>query len=87
MLKEKLIGLTSIKLCSIGAAVEKMDAETRTAFEECMRSSVGHKTIADALRSEGLRVSRDAVRERRKCFVKETESQCRCKILEKKTKK
>lgn len=68
-------------------AVGQMDAETKTAFEDCMRSSVGHKTIADALRSEGLRVSRDSIRAHRKCFVKETESQCLCKTLEKKIKK
>jgi hypothetical protein len=87
MLKDKLMQLSEKKLCSVGTAMGKMDDETKAAFADCMRSSVGHKTIADALRSEGINITRESISSHRQCFFKETENLCHCKMAEKSSKK
>ena len=61
MLKDKLLQLTTVKHCAVGNIMEKMDKETKVAFVEVMRSSVGHKTISDALSLEGLNISRESL--------------------------
>lgn len=87
MLKDKLLNLTTVKHCAVGNIMEKMDKETKAAFVEVMCSSVGHKTISDALSLEGLKISRDAVRMRRACFAEATKSQCECRMAEMSKKK
>lgn len=78
MLKDTLTNLIVRKACVVGTAIEKMDAETREAFEQVMNSEVGDKTISDALKSEGVPISREAIRGHRHCFKPETRSQCKC---------
>lgn len=87
MLKDKLLHLTTVKHCAVGNVMEKMDKETKEAFAEVMRSSVGDKTISDALSSEGLKISRDAIRSRRVCFAEATQDQCQCRMAETSSKK
>ena len=70
MLKDKLLSLTTTKFCAVGLIMEKMDKETKEAFAEAMCSSVGDKTISNVLGSEGLKISREAIRLRRICFTK-----------------
>ena len=67
--------------------MNKMDEETKEAFIEIMLSTVGDKTIADALTSEGLKVSREAIRLRRACFTDNGKNQCQCQMAEKGKKK
>ena len=87
MLKDKLLSLKETKLCAVGLVMNKMDEETKEAFIEIMLSTVGDKTIADALTSEGLKVSREAIRLRRACFTDNGKDQCQCRIVEKGKKK
>ena len=87
MLKDKLLQLTTVKHCAVGNIMEKMDKETKVAFVEVMRSSVGHKTISDALSLEGLNISRDAIRSRRICFAEATQDRCECRLAEMSNKK
>lgn len=78
MLKDKLNVLLVKKHCVVGAIYEKMDPETREAFCQVMESEVGDKTISDALKSEGVMVSREAIRGHRHCFAESTKEQCKC---------
>jgi hypothetical protein len=87
MLKDKLLNLTAVKYCAVGTVMEKMDKETKEAFAEVMCSSVGDKTISDALSSEGLKISREAIRNRRPCFAEATKDQCQCRMAEMSSKK
>ena len=87
MLKDKLLQLTTVKHCAVGNIMEKMDKDTKVAFVEVMRSSVGHKTISDALSEEGLNISRDAIRSRRICFAEATKDRCECRMAEMSNKK
>ena len=72
MLKEKLLNLTPRHKCAVGQIIVKMDKETKEAFVEVMKGEVGDKTIADTLREEGLSISREAIRNRRRCFRTES---------------
>lgn len=87
MLKDKLLSLTSTKFCAVGLIMEKMDKETKAAFAEAMCSSVGDKTISNVLSSEGLKISREAIRLRRACFTEEGSKECKCRMAEKSVKK
>lgn len=78
MLKAKLLDLMTVMPCRIGEIFKTMDAETSEAFQAVMASEIGHKTIADALRTEGILVSRESIRNARPCFKKETKNQCKC---------
>jgi hypothetical protein len=78
MLKDKLSELLTKKQCVVGDAFVKMDKETQAAFCQIMASSVGDSVISKALSSEGLPLSRDAIRGHRHCFLEETKNQCKC---------
>lgn len=82
MLKDKLLTLSTSKNCAVGNVMEKMDDETKLAFMEAMRSSAGDKSIANALTSEGLKISREAIALRRECFAEETQDRCQCRLAE-----
>jgi ribosomal protein L9 len=87
MLKDKLLSLKETKFCAVGLVMEKMDNETKEAFADVMRSSVGDKTIADALTTEGLKISRESIRLRRVCFTENGSETCQCRKAEMSTKK
>lgn len=78
MLKDKLNGLLTRTKCVVGDAFVKMDAETQEAFAGIMKSDVGDSIISKALNSEGVVLSRDAIRGHRHCFNDATKSQCKC---------
>jgi hypothetical protein len=78
-LKDKLLGLTPRHKCAVGAALERMDEETQSIFVQVMKGEVGDKTIADTLSSEGFPISREAIRNRRRCFRTEAGAEaCEC---------
>jgi len=80
-LAKKLTNLKNevhIPRCGICNMVERMDAETKTAFVEVMDSSVTLQAITLALNSEGFKVSRFQLGEaRRNCLKGEKD----CKIF------
>jgi len=78
MLKDKLNVLLVKKNCVVGEAFCKMDSDTQEAFCDVMKSDVGDKTISDALKSEGVMISREAIRGHRHCFAESTKEQCKC---------
>ena len=78
MLKNTLLDLMSRMPCRVGEVVQTMDAETKDAFGQIMVSEVGDKTISDALKTEGIFLSREAIRGHRHCFREETKDQCKC---------
>ena len=80
MLKDKLLSLKETKFCAVGLVMAKMDDETKEAFVEVMQSSVGDKTIADALTTEGLKISRESIRLRRVCFTDSGKESCQCRM-------
>jgi len=78
MLKNTLLDLMSRMPCRVGEVVQTMDDDTREAFGQVMSSEVGDKTISDALKTEGVLISREAIRGHRHCFREETRDQCKC---------
>lgn len=79
MLKDKLLSLAPTHKCAVGAAINKMDKDTQKVFIEVMKGEVGDKTIADALTEEGFPISREAIRNRRRCFRSENGAEaCEC---------
>jgi len=78
MLKDTLAKLMTKKACVVGEAMEAMDNESRTAFREIMKSTVGDNTISVALKSEGIQLSREAIRRHRDCFDPKTSANCKC---------
>lgn len=78
MLKDTLNSLLIQKSCVVGEAVMGMDTETRNAFEQIMCSPVGDYLIANALKSEGIAISREAIHARRECFNPESQMNCKC---------
>ena len=79
MLKDKLLNLSPRNKCAVGAIVSKMDKETKEAFCQVMEGEVGDKTIADVLSSEGFSISREAIKNRRRCFRSEAGTEaCEC---------
>lgn len=79
MLKDRLLSLTPKHKCAVGAVLEKLDKETKAVFVEVMKGEVGDKTIADALSEEGFPISREAIRNRRRCFRSENGAEaCEC---------
>ena len=55
--------------CSVCRAAKKMDAETKEAFIDVMKSTVTIKAIVDALAGEGINISRYQLGEvRRECI-------------------
>ena len=78
-LKSKLLSLTPVHKCAVGAALVKMEKDTQKVFIEVMKGEVGDKTIADALTEEGCPSSREAIRNRRRCFRSEAGAEaCEC---------
>jgi hypothetical protein len=79
MLKDKLLNLTPRYKCAVGQIISKMDNETKEAFVQVMKGEVGDKTIADTLTEEGMSISREAIRNRRRCFRSEAGTEaCEC---------
>lgn len=55
--------------CSVCKAASQMDAETKEAFIDVMRSEVAVKPIVDALNAEGIKLTRYQLGEaRRECI-------------------
>jgi hypothetical protein len=79
MLKDKLLNLTPRHKCAVGQIITKMDKDTKEAFIQVMKGEVGDKTIADTLTEEGMSISREAIRNRRRCFRSEAGAEaCEC---------
>lgn len=78
MLKDTLAKLMTKKACVVGEVMETMDTESRAAFREIMKSAVGDNTISNALKSEGIQLSREAIRRHRGCFDPKTSAHCKC---------
>lgn len=78
MLKDTLAKLMTRKSCVVGETMEAMDVESRAAFREIMKSTVGDYVICAALKSEGIQLSREAIKRHRECFNPKTSAKCKC---------
>ena len=80
MLKDKLAALPESQ-CRMPAIFPQLDTETRDLLRNLLVGSTSVRGIANALRSEGFIISRDAVHHARTSLRKEVDCSCR-KLLE-----
>ena len=80
MLKDRLAALPESQ-CRMPAIFQEIDTETRDLLRNLLIGNTSCRGIANALRSEGFTISRDAVNHARTSLRKEINCSC-CKLLE-----
>jgi len=77
----KVIAETSVGnsvACPLGRIAIKLDEETREALFDALRSEASTMSIYNALKQEGIAISRESITKHRKCFTEPNDKKCLC---------